>query len=524
MTKIRTTGAIVALALLASGCSGIGDGSKLETLRIAQDLSLEAGEETSVKTFTCLASPLVLVGTFSKGDAGDFAFRAHWTSDDETVVKVANRGDPVEGRPGEIFLRGGVLLAQPTTVERTTTVRAEYLGLTASMQVVVKPIENLRIIPAVSRVVPESASKYVVRAKLDGVETDVTRLSELFFVEPEEETDEIATVGEEAQLQIVRGVAPGGPLTLKARFDAPCANAPTAEVRVQDIPADGLVLAYEQGFGPQIAERTAELLRLRVVFGDFNGDTDTDDEGEFQRLDGFDSQTNTLYGYDRDDDGQCELLLEDQGTTADPNPPTALTFGSLLTGLNTMVSLADEDTVNRSTTICASFGAKSDPDGDGPLAVTNGFLSNVLPLEIVDATLADDGIELAVSDPCNPELTECEPLDPAPDPIAPEIDEGTILLIKAQGTFVGGYTQDITKNVTFSSNQPRLVAVGAGGVMATASDISALDEDVCPTPTTACSATITATWTRTSIETEVNETATIVVTVKAVPDEEEDAP
>lgn len=521
MTKIRTTGAIVALALLASGCSGIGDGSKLETIRIAQDLSLEAGEETSVKAFTCLASPLVLVGTFSKGDVGDFAFRAKWTSDDESVVKVANRGDPVEGRPGEVFLRGGVLLAQPTTVERTTTVHAEYLGLTSSMQVVVKPTENLRIIPAVSRVIPASASKYTVRAKLDGVDTDVTGLSELFFVEPEAETDLIATVGEEAQLQIVRGVAPGGPLTLKAKFDATCDIAPTAEVRVQNIPDNGLVLAYEEGFGPQIAERTAELLRLRVVFGDFNDDTDTEDEGEFQRLDGFDSQTNTLYGYDRDGDGQCELLLEDPGTTADPNPPTALTFGSLLSGLNTMVALSDEDTDNRSTTICASFGPKSDPDGDGPLTVTNGFLSNVLPLEIVDAPLTAGSIVLAASDPCKPEVTDCEPLDPAPDPVAPEIDEGTILLIKAQGTFEGGYTQDITKNVIFTSDKSRLVAVGAGGVLATASDISVLDTDVCPTPTTACSATVTATWNAGTSETTDDVTKTMLVTVKAVPDEEE---
>lgn len=520
MTKIRTTGATVALALLAAACSGIGNGSKLESIRISQDLSKEAGEETSVKAFTCLPSPLVLIGTFSKGDVGDFAFRAHWTSDDESVVKVANYRDPVPDGSGDVFLRGGVLLAQDTDVERSTVVRAEYLGLTASMPVTVKPSENLRIIPGVARIIPDSAKSFVVRAKLDGVDTDVTSSATLKFVE--EDVEDIATVGEEAQLQLVRGVSAGGPLTLKASFDAPCASAPSAEVRVQDIPENGLVLDYEKGFTDQLAERTSELLQLKVVFGDFNGDGDTDDEGESQRLDSFDSQANTLYGYDRDDDGQCELLLEDKGTEEDPLPPTALSFGSLLSGLNVMAALSDDDTDSRTTKICASFGAKADPDGDGPETTTNGTLSNVLPLTIRDVTLAANGIALAVSDPCDPEtsISGCEPLDPAPDPTAPVVDEGTILLIKAQGTFADGYTQEITRNVIFTSDQPKLAAVGGGGVLVTAADITAVNTTECPKTNTSCTATITATWQGASSETTDDVVKTLTVTVNAVPDEE----
>lgn len=518
MIKMRISAAIGALALFVAGCDGIGGGSKLESIRIAQDLTKAAGEETSVKAYTCLAAPLILVGTFSKGDQGDFSFRARWTSDDETVVKVANRGDPVPGRDGEVFLRGGVLLPQDTDVERTTTVHAEYLGMRASMPVIVRPTENLRIVPSLARMVPKSAQKFTMRAKIEGVDTEVTTAGELFFVE--DGAEEIATVGEEAQLQLVRGVAVGGPLTLKARFDSGCGAAPTAQVIIEDIPDNGLVLDYEEGFTDKIAERTSELLQLKVVFGDFNDDGDTDDEGEFMRLDTFDSQAGTLYGYDRDDDGQCELLLEDNGTTENPNPPTALTFGSLLTQLNTMTAVADDDTTDRSTVICASFGAASDPDGDGPETVTNGVVSNVLPLTIVDAKLSS--LTTAVSDPCTPEAVEatgCEPLDPAPDPTTPVVDEGTILRIRANGLFDGGYEQDITKNVIFTSDQPRLAAVVGGGLLATATDITAVDNAACPKTSTSCQAKITATWS--GAVAADNRTAELTITVNAVPDEEE---
>jgi hypothetical protein len=520
MTKIRITGALVALAFLATGCNGIGKGSKIESIRIAQDLSKTAEEETEVKAFTCLAAPLILVGTFSKGDVGDFAFRAHWTSDDESVARVANYGDPVEGKPGQVFLRGGVVLPQPTTVERSTIIRAEYLGLTASMEVVVKPSENLRIVPAVSRMIPKSAQKFTVRAKLEGIDRDVTAVSELFFVEDGSEAT--ATVGEEAGLQLVRGVAVGGPLTLEARFDAPCPDAPTSQVRIEDIPPGGLKLDYQEGFGAQIAERTSESLQLKVDFGDHSdpADGDSDDEGEFQRLDTFDSQLNTLFGYDRDDDGQCELLLEDNGTTAEPNPPNALTFGSLITQLNTMTAVADDDTTNRLTNICASFGATSDPDKDGPLTADNGTLSNVLPIEIVDAAIdtAEGAMTITASDPCDPTSGICTPLDPEPDPTTPEIDEGSILLLNVQSTFGGGtYTQDISKSVAFTSSEPTLASVGLGGTLVTASDISVLNTEGCPTGSTTCTAKITATWIAGGVTT--NPTATIDVKINAKADE-----
>lgn len=518
MIKMRIPAAIGALALFVAGCSGIGDGSKLESIRIAQDLSKAAGEETSVKAYTCLAAPLILVGTFSKGDQGDFSFRARWTSDDETVVKVANRGDPVPGRDGEVFLRGGVLLPQDTDVERSTTVHAEYLGMRASMPVVVKPTEDLRIVPSVATMIPKSAQKFVIRAKVEGVDTEVTSAGELFFVE--EGAEEIATVEEEAQLQLVRGVAVGGPLTLKARFDSGCTSAPTAQVTIEDIPDNGLVLDYEEGFTDKIAERTSQLLQLKVVFGDKNDDGDSEDEGEFMRLDTFDSQIGTFFGYDRDNDGQCELLLEDNGTTENPNLPTALTFGSLLTQLNTMTAVADDDSEDRSTVICASFGAESDPDGEGPETVTNGVLSNVLPVTIVDKKLSS--LTTAVSDPCTAEAVEqtgCTPLDPAPDPAAPVVDEGTILRIRANGVFEGGHEQDITKNVIFTSDQPRLAAVGPGGVLVTAADITAVNTEGCPKTNTSCQAKITATW-NAAVATD-NKTAELTITVNAVPDEEE---
>lgn len=514
-TKIRLTGAIVGLALLAAGCNGIGKGSKIESIRIAQDLSKTAEEETEVKAFTCLASPLILIGTFSKGDVGDFAFRAQWTSDDESVVKVANYGDPVEGKPGQVYLRGGVLLAQPTTVERTTTVHAEYLGLTASMQVVVKPTTDLRIVPSVQRMAPKSAQKFTVRAKLDGIDRDVTTLADLAFVE--DGSDATATVGLEAGLQLVRAIAVGGPLTLKTQFDAPCPDAPVSQVIVENIPAGGLKLDYEKGFTDKIAELTTEALQLKIEFGDHSSppDGDSNDEGEFERVDGFDSQENTLYGYDRDGNGQCQLLLESNGTTANPNPATALQFGSLLTGLNTMIALADDDTDNRSTTICASFGATSDPDGSGPLLADNGTLSNVLPLTIVDQTI--NTLSVTASDPCDPASGTCTPLDPAPNPTAPEVDEGTILRLNVAGVFSGGYTQDVTKNVAFTSSIPTLASVGLGGALVTASDITALNTDGCPTDSTTCTARITATWIGGGVTTAP--TATIDVKVNAKADE-----
>lgn len=522
--------ALSACALLSVGCSGIGDGSKLETIRIVQSPTQPNTAATEVDAFTCVRSSLTVVGEFTRGDIGNFSNRVVWSSDNEAVLRVTNVNEPVGDDSDDVFLIGGVLLPQMAS-DMPVTISAEYLGLRAEVQVTVKEATEVRIEPAIARILPNTTQRYVVRAKLDGVDTDVTSLNTLSFVEA---NDEVALL-DTTTVGVVRGVAVDpDPLFLQADPGVPCPALETVESQAQAIVADAvgdLVLDFEEGFeSGQLAEGTSQFLQLRALFGDFvddNGnavpDGDQDDEGEFQDLS---NQFGVNFGYDADGDNLCELRLED---TAVGDAP--LLFNTSLTGVLSGLSLitADLDEVpgNVTTKICADFGGSNATTGTDPQPAMNGVLSNTRDLTVIDAPLVS--LALSASDPCDPDVGTCEPLDDQRDLTLPGISvkSGDLLRIDAVGTFdffdgMGiAYTQNVNKNANFSSSEPLLANVVTGGsrnagVVVTTPDLDSVEacegEPSCPV-------TITVTWTFGTSDTTDDVVETIDVMIERADDD-----
>lgn len=512
-------------ALMAAGCSGIGDGSSIERVRIIQNTGQVDEALTQIDAFTCVRSSLTLVAEFTQGDIGNFSNRAVWTSSNRDVLRVTNFNEPANDGTDDVFLIGGVLLPQQAS-DVPVTVRAEYLGLRAEVQVTVKAATDVRILPPIARLVPETVAQYVVRAKLDGVDTDITPLTTLSFVEP---NDEVVLVSSQAGLGVVRGIkADPKEFVLKADTGVPCAGLDSAQAIT--IVAEPLTvdLDYERGFeSGMLAEGTSQFLQLRARFGDFvdnDGnpvpDGDQDDQGEYQDLS---NQFGPLFGYDADGDGTCELRLEDPGTEASPNAPAPVLLdngrAAGFAGLSLVTAAIDTNTVPEATTVCADFGGKDATTGTDAQPAENGRLSNTLPLAVVDAALTD--FTLSASDLCIPGVNSCLPLGSDRDLSVPRVKSGDLLRLDVTGTFDGGYTQSITKNVRIVSSNPQLASVFSGisrdaGIIITNADLDSVegcDGDV-------CQVTFTVTWSANTIDPADDRSKTIVLTVERAADDE----
>lgn len=150
---------LLPLFLLAtlSGCD-LGEGSKLASLEIvsATGATIPVG---GFPAYLCFRDRLNVIGRFSNGDIGNFSTRVTWASDNENIVKVLNRGAQ---STRQVFSRDGVapadfnnvngLFYTPGTVvpvaAGTTTVRAAFLGLTASVLVTVgNPVLTVDVSP-----------------------------------------------------------------------------------------------------------------------------------------------------------------------------------------------------------------------------------------------------------------------------------------------------------------------------------------------------------------------------------------
>lgn len=511
MVRLNTACVAAVTALLLAGCNGVGKGSKPEKIEVSKIVgSTVVIDDEPAKAYTCLTTRLGLVVTFTDGDRGDFSYRAHWTSDNEDVAVVSNYQQPIsdklEGEEGATYTAGGVIY--PTGLG-TTTIRVEYLGFHASLGVEVGEVAGLRVLPADAKIAPKSNQVYSVRAKLDGVETDVTSLATIELLDAAGETpdENIAVFSTSSGQNVVSGVAaqPDGdsPLTVKTTFEAPCATAPSTTVRVANIAPGGLKVGYEEGFeSGKIAEGTSEFLTLTATFAD----------GSTQDLS---NQVRAKFDYDRDGDGLCELTHEQGGTSdtstvacadgvdndgdgktdlADPGCASAtdadelddapVSFSGLLTGLNLMFANADDNHKDAGTLVCAAFGADTvaasqdpdlaacedgvdndedekidmdDPDCASPddnNEADEGVLSDVVPVKVVDRPLSSFAVTAV--DPCEPAETGCTPLDPL-DQDNLHIKAGQIIRFLAAGQFTRlgaspdtAYAQDISKDVVWT--------------------------------------------------------------------------
>lgn len=259
---------LLATVGLLAGCSNVGDGNKPESLRI---VLVNQGTEVveGVTLYRCTRSSLVLLAQFTNGGFGNYSNRARWSSDNPAVVRVSNFDEPVPGDDDQFFVHGTItpvlagasLPADPAA--RTATIRAEYLGLTASIDVTLEDPTDLRLLPENQTLAPESLQVYTVTGKIDDVELSLN--SNVSFALAEE-NDEVATLNENTA--IITAVAPGAePLQLNASFDVACPT-PTLSVPVPVAAIDTLELRREEGFSGELVDDTTELYRAVARFAD----------------------------------------------------------------------------------------------------------------------------------------------------------------------------------------------------------------------------------------------------------------
>ncbi len=156
--KVRQSGGAWTLAFAAMGlaaCGGIGDGVGPAAIEIRLNSATEDAE-----VFACLAASPQLVVTFTDGQLGDFVRRATWSSSDESVVIVS---DGTLAAPNGFYLTGVVL---PVS-EGTATIRADYVGLSAEIDVTVSPT-RLEVSPVERRVIGGSQLTMRATAILEG--------------------------------------------------------------------------------------------------------------------------------------------------------------------------------------------------------------------------------------------------------------------------------------------------------------------------------------------------------------------
>lgn len=139
--------AILAVASLLAACSSIGEGSTVRSLQIifapvdSRDQAVYVDDGTNpayLRMFTCLCANVGAFGTFTDGTLAGFSTRARWKSSNPAVVSVANVGDTVSNCPFTQRFSGALVPGVPGTA----TITAEFLGITASMNVQVTGITN----------------------------------------------------------------------------------------------------------------------------------------------------------------------------------------------------------------------------------------------------------------------------------------------------------------------------------------------------------------------------------------------
>lgn len=164
---------LAAAAMLAAGCSGIGDGVAMKRLIITAERSTGSVDDGDYKAvvYQCLTTTLRLDAEFTNGQFNSpnspYTARATWSSSDETVVRVSNRDIPVPGRDdGSVFVSGTLVPVAPGTA----TVTASFAGLREQITVEVRPLaaEDLQIRPETATIAPGTFQLFQLLAQLDG--------------------------------------------------------------------------------------------------------------------------------------------------------------------------------------------------------------------------------------------------------------------------------------------------------------------------------------------------------------------
>lgn len=217
----------VAAAMLVSACSGIGDGSRPESLEIVRNPATVRLGTHSHKSFVCFPDQMVAILTQTNGDQGVFSDRVTWSSSNPEVALISNGDIPFPDDDTQVYARG-VLMPQAAG---TTTITAKFSNLSASYDVVVEAPESFTLTPADPALALFSSQQMKLEAKLGGYTRDVTAAVNWSFDEAatDDTTDEIATFNSgSAGLILVNKKV--GTLTARAKLAACPENSASAQL------------------------------------------------------------------------------------------------------------------------------------------------------------------------------------------------------------------------------------------------------------------------------------------------------
>lgn len=226
MFRIRRP-AVVALLLASSvfvaACDigGIGNGNKLETLKISRQTALIDRE--SKASYLCFTDKLQLVGTFTDGGLSDYSARGTWVSSNPDIVAVSNGDILVPGSETAAFASGTIV---PKSAG-TATITANFVGLSASYEVEVRklPDDAIKITETAITLAPETVRGLNLTATVDGYVLNATAAASWSFVAADDAEKEanakIAEIGVGSGIVVAKLPATLPAPTLRARAEFP---------------------------------------------------------------------------------------------------------------------------------------------------------------------------------------------------------------------------------------------------------------------------------------------------------------
>lgn len=459
LTVLKPLCAAIALLALA-GCGVVGDGTKLTKLRLLPNGSDATKDLSRVAAYECFASQLVLYGEFENGDIGNFTDRIneiHFSSSNPAALEVSN-GDILLPEQDDVPEAERLFYPYAAVIPRTpgtATITATYLGLTASLDVVVKTPTDFEFTPNdVARMAPLTSLQYFVTAKLDSRKTDLSTQASwtLDGADPagdDEDEDPLAVIG--ASTGVVQASQLVDGLTVKARFPL-CDKEFQANLDVK--PIRSLILTHQEGFTGELIKNTSELFKVMAAFVE-----DPENAGQ-------DLPEQNLTG---------QVIYSSSNTDAATSASAFLSGKAA--GATDVVAKFDTDPENEPAS------GSTDPD---PGLIS----SNTIPVTVVDATLNS----LTIS------------------PDTASITSLTTQQYKAAGNYSGDRTQDITRHVAWTASLEDETTTD----VAVVSGLSALAGLATSRLNEAKTYTIKATVAETDTTAEISDTAT--VTIEALPE------
>lgn len=284
MKLLRHLGIIAGL-LAVAGCEGIGEGNRIESIRLQL---VTAPDSTTPVIYQCLRNNLQAIATFTNGLEGDVTTRVNFTSSNPALISVSNGDQPVPGNETFNFVSGTLTPAAGNLPGAMggdkSLITAEFAGITANIEVEVRKPDSITITPNNPILAPGSSQILTATAVLDGVSQNITQAGDWVIQVPNTNIASIAqftgvvTVPATADtMNSIESVTARLRLSACDGFDFDDSDLPAGVVLTNQIDVSSnfnIVIQREPGFTQPLVVGTSEFIR---TIASFNGDPRTQD-------------------------------------------------------------------------------------------------------------------------------------------------------------------------------------------------------------------------------------------------------